>query len=125
MRFSPILFFCLLLSPLFGDAPWGKDADLVYFKQVAEKPTEEFSFLRRIASNMILFHQEVISPIDGPRSHFFPSSSQYTKEAIQKYGFLKGFVLGCDRLMRENDDAWVYQTCSSPDGKRLKVNLVP
>jgi hypothetical protein len=30
--------------------------------------------------------------------------------AIQRYGFLKGVVMGCDRLLRENDEEWVYRT---------------
>lgn len=29
-------------------------------------------------------------------------------DAIQKYGVLKGIALGCDRLLRENGDVWVY-----------------
>ncbi len=57
---------------------------------------------------MILFFQHSISPIDGPRSHFFPTSSQYTLDAIRKYGVFKGIALGCDRLMRENGERWVY-----------------
>jgi len=27
---------------------------------------------------------------------------------MRKYGFGWGFIKGCDRLMRENDDEWVY-----------------
>jgi len=50
----------------------------------------------------------VISPADGPRSHFYPSSSQYTKDAMDKYGFFAGFLMGCDRLMRENNEEWIY-----------------
>ena len=120
-KFAVFLFF---FTPLCAENPWGHDADLVDPKPHVQ-PIKELSFLRRLATTLILFHQEVVSPIDGPRSHFFPSSSQYTKEAIQKHGFLKGVALGCDRLMRENDDPWVYQTCTTPDGQKLKVNLPP
>jgi putative component of membrane protein insertase Oxa1/YidC/SpoIIIJ protein YidD len=59
---------------------------------------------------VIRFHQEIISPVDGPRSHFRPSSSQYMLQAVQKHGSLQGFIMGCDRLLRENSDAWVYRT---------------
>lgn len=58
--------------------------------------------------SMIRFYQKQISPIDGPRSHFYPSSSQYALLAIQKHGVLKGIALGCDRLMRENKAEWIY-----------------
>lgn len=120
MRFSLLLFLCATLS---AENPWGKDADLV--QPVFHPPQQELSFLRRFASTLIEFHQNVISPIDGPRSHFFPSSSQYTKDAIQKYGLFLGVAYGCDRLMRENDDPWVYNTCITEDGRKLKVNLIP
>lgn len=37
--------------------------------------------------------------------NFIPSCSQYTKEAIEKYGFTKGWKLGISRIRR----------CSEPD----------
>lgn len=122
MRFSWLLF---LSTTLFAENPWGKDADLICASKPAPPPQVEFSIVKKFASSLINFHQDVVSPIDGPRSHFFPSSSQYTKEAIQKYGFFLGVALGCDRLMRENDDPWVYQPALSPDGRKLKLNLIP
>lgn len=74
---------------------------------------------------MIEFHQDVISPADGPRSHFSPSSSQYTLEAIRRYGFIRGFALGCDRLQRENKEDWVYPTSIGNDGLKIKLDPVP
>jgi putative membrane protein insertion efficiency factor len=35
-----------------------------------------------------------------PRCVFFPSCSEYTKEAINKYGILKGIRLGIIRIFR-------------------------
>jgi hypothetical protein len=32
---------------------------------------------------------------------------------MHKYGFFQGFLLGCDRLQRENKDPWVYRTILS------------
>ena len=72
---------------------------------------------------LIQFHQDVISPADGPRSHFFPSSSQYTLEAMRKYGFYKGFLMGCDRLQRENNQDWVYR--KGVDGRGVEIKLDP
>ena len=72
------------------------------------------SLLSNTAEGLIWFHQNVISPADGPRSHFVPSSSQYTLDAIRKYGFLKGYILGCDRLMRENREEWIYSKTMGP-----------
>jgi putative component of membrane protein insertase Oxa1/YidC/SpoIIIJ protein YidD len=83
------------------------------------------SALTRWGVRAIRFHQEVISPADGPRSHFIPSSSQYTLEAMKKYGFFKGYIMGCDRLMRENSDGWVYRETRDGAGKRMKWDPVP
>ncbi len=124
-------FFVLILLPAFLLAdPWGKDADLCC-RRVSNKcclvpeqcPTP---ILGAIAEVLIDFHQTIISPADGPRSHFLPSSSQYTLEAMRTYGFYSGFLMGCDRLMRENSDPWVYKTKVDPaSGKTMKIDLVP
>lgn len=107
--------------------PWGKDADLAYRK--TEKPCAKDScptpLLGRFAEVMISFHQNIISPADGPRSNFIPSSSQYTLDAMRKYGFFQGFCMGCDRLMRENEDPWVYQVTLDSTGKTIKYDPVP
>lgn len=106
--------------------PWGKDSDLANPSSAEKKrahcPTP---LLGQFAESAIQFHQDVISPADGPRSHFFPSSSQYTLEAMRRYGFFEGFLLGCDRLMRENDDPWIYKTITLPNGEEIKYNPVP
>lgn len=63
---------------------------------------------KKIPISLVQFFQKFISPIDGPRSTFYPTSSQYMIDAIERHGALKGIALGCDRLMRENPDIWVY-----------------
>ncbi len=133
-----LCFLFLLLPHLLFSDPWGKDADLTgkrpnyQTKYGLAYPTQEYCPPRRItpflsgfAEVSIWFHQNVISPADGPRSHYFPSSSQYTLEAIRKYGFFKGVMFGCDRLMRENDDLWVYREYVLPDCTTLKYDPVP
>ena len=99
--------------------PWGKDADLKPPDPPA--PKEKVSIAAKLADAVIKFHQEVISPVDGPRSHYRPSSSQYMQQAIHNYGFLKGFIMGCDRLIRENDEEWVYRTIQY-EGKLYKYD---
>lgn len=111
MRFK-WLFFLFLSSKLCAlpgyFEPWGKDADLA---QKQEKPAPyTLSPMGWMAEKAILFHQNVLTQVDGPRSHFRPTSSRYMLLAIRRHGFLKGFVMGCDRLLRENDDPWVYRT---------------
>lgn len=106
--------------------PWGKDATLVeYLSDHPVEKTEKASPLARWGEAAIRFHQEVISPADGPRSHFIPSSSQYTLEAMQKFGFFAGYAVGCDRLMRENGENWVYRKIFDPSGNLMKWDPVP
>ncbi len=124
-----MLFKLLILSliPLLSYAspgfyePWGKDADLVHVPAENTEPPSHRSFAVRTAEHIILFHQNVLSPVDGPRSHFRPSSSAYMMQSMQKHGFIKGFLMGCDRLMRENSDAWVYRKIEE-DGKVYKYD---
>ncbi len=122
-----ILIGALLLVDVSLKAdPWGKDADLVYFKpNQKQKIQESPPLVVRLGARAIQFHQEVISPADGPRSHFIPCSSSYTREAMQRYGFFYGFLLGCDRLMRENPEVWIYRQTLDPKGKLTKWNPVP
>lgn len=107
-----IIFFCCFGLSLFAYPgyfePWGEDADLRIQKPIETPP--EPSIAASVADAIIRFHQEVISPVDGPRSKFRPTSSRYMQLAIQRYGFLKGVIMGFDRLIRENDEKWVYRT---------------
>lgn len=119
----PCCLFLVIASTLFASPgyfePWGRDADL---KAPAKKREEEkLSLATQVADLVIQFHQQVISPVDGPRSHYRPSSSQYMHLAMHRYGFLKGFIMGCDRLLRENDEEWVYRTIQV-DGKIFKYD---
>jgi putative component of membrane protein insertase Oxa1/YidC/SpoIIIJ protein YidD len=109
MLFKFFLFFPLTLFALPGyHTPWGKDSDLKVPTQTKGQEIKD-STATKIAKKIIVFHQKVISPIDGPRSHFYPCSSQYMKLAMTKHGFLQGFIMGCDRLLRENKADWVYK----------------
>lgn len=110
----------LFASPGYFE-PWGEDSGLKHHSLIPPKKEEKLSIASRVADAVIRFHQEVISPVDGPRSHFRPSSSQYMHLAIHRYGFLKGFIMGCDRLLRENDEEWVYRTVMI-DGKLYKYD---
>lgn len=124
MRFSP--FYLSLLFPLLcanAEDPWGTDVELLTPPPPVLIRSAEPTHIT-LACAMIRFHQNVISPADGPRSHYIPSSSQFTYEAMQRYGFFKGWILGCDRLMRENDDPWIYPQILSPDGFLLKSDPV-
>ena len=100
----------LLAEPAAGYfAPWGKDSDLICY-QDDPSPLKRTDLLSIAAEKAILFHQNVISPVDGPRSHFRPTSARYMLLAMRRYGFFFGYIKGCDRLLRENKDPWIYRT---------------
>lgn len=117
------ILFLFAASSIWGNPgyfePWGNDCDLRVPVQKEEAP--KLSIASKVADAVIRFHQDVISPVDGPRSHFRPTSSRYMQLAMQRYGFLKGFIMGCDRLLRENDEEWVYRTVEI-DGRYFKYD---
>lgn len=58
--------------------------------------------MKRAALAAIAFYQRWVSPLFPPTCRFYPSCSQYTYEAIAKYGLLKGGALGAWRILRCN-----------------------
>ena len=50
----------------------------------------------------IVVYQRVLSPFIGPTCRFYPSCSQYAKEAVLKHGPLRGVSLGIRRIARCN-----------------------
>ncbi len=61
--------------------------------------------MRRIGIILINFYQNHISPIfysKGIRCRYYPTCSEYTKQAIEKYGLIKGTFIGLKRILRCN-----------------------
>jgi len=54
----------------------------------------------RLAVVSIRVYQLTLSPLLGPHCRFAPSCSQYTLEAIARYGLIRGAVLGARRIGR-------------------------
>jgi putative membrane protein insertion efficiency factor len=49
---------------------------------------------------LIWLYQWTVGPVIGNRCRFYPSCSNYSKEALQKHGVLKGLWLTVRRLCR-------------------------
>ena len=56
--------------------------------------------MKRLLLALIRCYKYAISPCLGSRCRFFPSCSEYTAEAVEKYGALKGTALGLRRIFR-------------------------
>ena len=54
----------------------------------------------RLALLLITVYRRYISPLKPPVCRFRPTCSQYTYEAIARYGFLRGFFLGVRRILK-------------------------
>ncbi len=56
--------------------------------------------MKKAAVLVIRLYQLILSPILGGQCRFTPSCSTYTREAITKYGLVKGVFLGGRRLLK-------------------------
>ena len=61
--------------------------------------------MKKIFISLIEFYQKHISPwLDSKniKCKYYPTCSEYTKQAIEKYGVLKGGAKGMWRILRCN-----------------------
>lgn len=67
--------------------------------------------MKKFVQLLITVYQRTFSPDHGPAKHvvaahlgcrFYPSCSQYTKEAVLAHGALKGVAKGIKRIIRCN-----------------------
>ena len=55
-----------------------------------------------IAVNVIRAYQKILSPMLPPSCRYWPTCSQYTLQAVQKYGLVRGVLMGAWRILRCN-----------------------
>ena len=55
--------------------------------------------LKKIVICLIRIYQK-ISSYTPPRCRFYPTCSEYTKQAIERFGLLKGGLLGVKRICK-------------------------
>jgi putative membrane protein insertion efficiency factor len=56
--------------------------------------------MRALVAFLIRIYQWTVSPLLGPRCRFYPSCSQYAREAVLRFGVLAGGALALKRLGR-------------------------
>ena len=61
--------------------------------------------MKRLFIGIIKIYKKTISPIlsyFGIKCKYYPTCSEYTKQAIEKYGIIKGCFLGIKRILKCN-----------------------
>lgn len=58
--------------------------------------------VKKILILIIKFYQKVISPWTPKSCRFYPTCSEYSIQAFEKYGLIKGFYLSFKRIIRCN-----------------------
>ncbi|MGF6907016.1 membrane protein insertion efficiency factor YidD [Fusobacterium sp. PH5-44] len=56
--------------------------------------------MKKIILYFIKFYQKCISPFLGKNCRFHPTCSAYAKEAVEKYGTIKGSILSIKRILK-------------------------
>ncbi|MBS0626631.1 MAG: membrane protein insertion efficiency factor YidD [Verrucomicrobia bacterium] len=56
--------------------------------------------MRKLLYLLIKFYQLAISPFLGNCCRFYPSCSDYARQALEKHGLTKGLTLTCKRLCK-------------------------
>lgn len=53
-----------------------------------------------IAARVVRGYQLLVSPVLGPRCRFHPTCSEYSRQALQRFGLLRGGWLSIRRIAR-------------------------
>lgn len=75
---------------------------LIVYKKKLEGLFQVSRMGRIIGLKLIKFYKRFISPLFGKNCRFYPTCSDYTYQAIEKYGLIKGVFLGLKRILRCN-----------------------
>ncbi len=56
--------------------------------------------MRKLIVGILRFYKRMISPLLPSACRYYPTCSDYMREAIEKYGVLRGGWMGLKRLLR-------------------------
>ena len=73
---------------------------------------------------IIKFYKKYISPVDGNRCSMYPSCSKYTSTTFKKHGFLMGWIMACDRLIRCGGDEILTSKHVIVNNKKIYIDPV-
>ncbi|MDD4689255.1 MAG: membrane protein insertion efficiency factor YidD [Eubacteriales bacterium] len=56
--------------------------------------------MKRLLIGAVRLYRRYLSPLKKPCCRFYPTCSQYSIEALEKYGAIKGSYLSIKRILR-------------------------
>ena len=56
--------------------------------------------MKIVLIKLVKAYQRFISPLSAPRCRFYPTCSNYFLQVVEKYGAIKGSMLGIKRILR-------------------------
>ena len=95
-----IILFSSALEANDSFAPWS----FTHQEIKSISPKKELSIPGVILKNGIIFFSKYISPVDGDRCNMYPTCAAYSRQAIEKHGFVFGMLLTADRLIHEANE---------------------
>jgi putative component of membrane protein insertase Oxa1/YidC/SpoIIIJ protein YidD len=109
--FISFAFFLLICPPsCFGSEdfdPWDFDKGVPATRGTIKITTDEQKGRAVPASLLVAaakFFRDHISPVDGDRCPMYPTCAAYSIQAIEKHGFIAGYLMTVDRLIHENNE---------------------
>lgn len=61
-----------------------------------------FLIIKYIELFLLKFYKKKISPFLGDNCRFYPTCSEYMYQAVDKYGIIKGNIIGIKRILKCN-----------------------
>ena len=61
---------------------------------------KESKYMKRVLVILIRIYQKFISPLKGQTCRFYPTCSEYSLQALQKYGFFQGSWKSIKRILK-------------------------
>ena len=61
---------------------------------------QNYQKMKYLVLDLLGVYKAMVSPFLPPACRFEPTCSEYTKQAVEKYGALKGTWLGVKRILR-------------------------
>jgi len=66
----------------------------------APRERQKAPTMRRLVMGIIILYQRALSPFLCNACRYEPSCSEYTRQAVEKYGALRGLLMGGRRIAR-------------------------